>query len=88
MKKKKGMPNKRWTKDMDNVLVPLIVDMSRNGLNVDKSFKCQAFVEVAKIVNRKFHVASMGVDNVKNHICTLKQKYQDIKKLMNLSGIG
>ena len=30
----------------------------------------------------------MDADNVETHMHTLKQKYQDIKKVMNLSGVG
>ncbi|XP_039145340.1 uncharacterized protein LOC120282566 [Dioscorea cayenensis subsp. rotundata] len=51
--KRKGTPNKRWTKEMDNVLIPLLADMARSGLKVDKSFKRQAFVEAANVVNKK-----------------------------------
>ncbi|XP_039125510.1 uncharacterized protein LOC120261626 [Dioscorea cayenensis subsp. rotundata] len=86
--KRKGTPNKRWTKEMDNVLIPLLADMARSGLKVDKSFKRQAFVDAANVVNSRFPTASMDADNVENHMRTLKQKYQDIKKLMNLSGVG
>ncbi|KAM0951967.1 putative peptidylprolyl isomerase [Dioscorea sansibarensis] len=86
--KRKGSPNKRWTEDMDNVLIPLLADMARSGLKVDKSFKRQAFVEAANIVNSKYPAACVDADNVENHMHTLKQKYQDIKKLMNLNGIG
>ncbi|KAH7668768.1 hypothetical protein IHE45_11G033300 [Dioscorea alata] len=53
--------------------------MARSGMKVNKSFKRQAFVEVANIVNGKFPTASMDADN---------QKYQEIKKLMNFSGMG
>ncbi|KAH7672047.1 Myb/SANT-like domain-containing protein [Dioscorea alata] len=86
--KRKGTPNKRWTKEMDNVLRPLLADMARSGLKVDKSFKRQAFVEAANVVNSRFPAACMDAENVENHMRTLKQKYQDIKKLMNLSGVG
>ncbi|KAH7681900.1 Myb/SANT-like domain-containing protein [Dioscorea alata] len=86
--KRKGTPNKRWTKEMDNVLIPLLADMARSGIKVDKSFKRQAFVEAANVVNNRFPAACMDADNVENHMRTLKQKYQDIKKLMNLSGVG
>ncbi|KAJ0960162.1 hypothetical protein J5N97_002053 [Dioscorea zingiberensis] len=30
--KRKGTPNKRWTQDMDNVLIPCLVDMAKAGL--------------------------------------------------------
>ncbi|KAH7672048.1 Myb/SANT-like domain-containing protein [Dioscorea alata] len=86
--KRTGTPNKRWTKEMDNVLIPLLADMARSGLKVDKSFKRQAFVEAANVVNSRFPAACMDADNVENQMRTLKQKYQDIKKLMNLSGVG
>ncbi|XP_039138730.1 uncharacterized protein LOC120276054 [Dioscorea cayenensis subsp. rotundata] len=62
--------------------------MARSGMKVDKSFKRQGFVEAANIVNGRFPTASIDADNVENHMCTLKQKYQEIKKLMNLSGVG
>ncbi|XP_039141289.1 uncharacterized protein LOC120278613 [Dioscorea cayenensis subsp. rotundata] len=62
--------------------------MARNDMKVDKSFKRQTFVEVANIVNGRFPTTSMDAYNVKNHIRTLKQKYQEIKKLMNLSGVS
>ena len=77
--KRKGTPNKRWTKDMNNVMIPLVV-MVRSCLKVDKSFKCQAFVEAANTVNSKSHVACLDTYNVENHMHTLKQKYQAIKK--------
>ncbi|XP_039146821.1 uncharacterized protein LOC120284067 [Dioscorea cayenensis subsp. rotundata] len=86
--KRKGKPNKRWTKEMDNVLIPLLADMTRTGLKVDKSFKHQAFVEATNVVNARFPTACMDAENMENHMSTLKQKYQDIKKLMNLSGVG
>ncbi|XP_039134245.1 uncharacterized protein LOC120271639 [Dioscorea cayenensis subsp. rotundata] len=63
-------------------------DMARSGLKVDKSFKHQAFVEAANVMNSRFLTACMDADNVENHMCTLKQKYQDIKKHLNLSGVG
>ncbi|KAJ0975688.1 hypothetical protein J5N97_017653 [Dioscorea zingiberensis] len=47
--KKKGTPNKRWTIEMDDVLIPFLAEMARAGLKVDKSFKRQAFVEAATI---------------------------------------
>ncbi|KAJ0967859.1 hypothetical protein J5N97_024776 [Dioscorea zingiberensis] len=49
--KKKGTPNKRWTKEMDDVLIPFLVEIARAGLKVEKSFKRQAFVEAAAVIN-------------------------------------
>ncbi|KAH7650997.1 ArsR-like helix-turn-helix domain-containing protein [Dioscorea alata] len=60
--------------------------MVRSGLKVDKSFKRQALA--ANVMNSRFSAACMDADNVENHMRTLKQKYQDIKKLMNLRGVG
>lgn len=71
--KQKGKPNKRWTKDMDNVLIPLIPDMARNCLKVDKSFKSQAFIEAMNIINSKFPTVCMDTNNVENHMRTLKK---------------
>ena len=51
--KRKGTPKQRWTKHMDNVLLPLLADITRSNLKVDKSFKCQAFIEATNIMNRK-----------------------------------
>ncbi|XP_039146793.1 uncharacterized protein LOC120284034 [Dioscorea cayenensis subsp. rotundata] len=62
--------------------------MAKSGLKVDKSFKCKAFIEAGNVVNNRFPNACMDADNVENHMHKLKQKYQDIKKLMNLSGVG
>ncbi|XP_039141171.1 uncharacterized protein LOC120278442 [Dioscorea cayenensis subsp. rotundata] len=62
--------------------------MARSGMKVDKSFKRQAFVEAANLVNGRLPTTSMDADNVENHKRTLKQKYPEIMKLMNLSGVG
>ncbi|KAJ0970074.1 hypothetical protein J5N97_022951 [Dioscorea zingiberensis] len=87
--KKKGTPNKRWTKEMDDVLIPFLAEMARAGLKVDKSFKRQAFVEAATVINRSFTLpANMDADNVENHMRTIKQRYQELKKVMDLSGVG
>lgn len=59
---------------MDNVLIPLLANMARSGLKFDKSFKHQAFVEAVNIINSKYPAACMDVDNMENHMCTLKQK--------------
>ncbi|KAJ0963392.1 hypothetical protein J5N97_028514 [Dioscorea zingiberensis] len=87
-RKRKRTANKRWTKEMDSVLIPCLADLAKAGLKVNKSFKRQAFVEAANLVNRRFPLACMDANNVENHMRTLKQKYQDIKKLMNLNGVG
>ncbi|KAJ0969553.1 hypothetical protein J5N97_022430 [Dioscorea zingiberensis] len=63
--------------------------MARAGLKMDKSFKRQAFVEVATIINRSFTLpANMDTDKVENHMRTIKQCYQELKKVMDLSGVG
>ncbi|KAJ0962287.1 hypothetical protein J5N97_030115 [Dioscorea zingiberensis] len=79
--KQKGTPNKRWMKEMDDVLIPFLAEMARAGLKVDKSFKRQAFVEAATVINRSFTLpANMDADNVENHMRTIKQRYQELKK--------
>ncbi|KAH7650979.1 Fumarate reductase/succinate dehydrogenase flavoprotein-like C-terminal protein [Dioscorea alata] len=45
--------------------------MAKSGLNVDKSFKCQAFIEVVNVVNNTFPNACMDADNVENHMRTV-----------------
>ncbi|KAJ0975394.1 hypothetical protein J5N97_017359 [Dioscorea zingiberensis] len=63
--------------------------MAHAGLKVDKSFKRQAFVEAATIINKSFTLpANMDVDNVENNMRTIKQRYQELKKVMDLSGVG
>ncbi|KAJ0962075.1 hypothetical protein J5N97_029903 [Dioscorea zingiberensis] len=54
------------------------------GLKVDKSFKRQAFVEAAAVINRRFTNQCMDADNEENLMRTLKQRYHEIKKLMKL----
>ncbi|KAJ0961193.1 hypothetical protein J5N97_000836 [Dioscorea zingiberensis] len=63
--------------------------MERTKLKVDKSFKRQAVVEAAIVINRSFILsANMDADNVENHMRPIKQHYQDLKKVMDLSGVG
>ncbi|KAJ0962381.1 hypothetical protein J5N97_030209 [Dioscorea zingiberensis] len=62
--------------------------MEKARLKVDKSFKGQVFIEVRNIVINNFPAASMDADNVENHMRTMKQKYQEIKKVLGLSGVG
>ncbi|KAJ0968767.1 hypothetical protein J5N97_021644 [Dioscorea zingiberensis] len=63
--------------------------MARAGLKVDKSFKRRAFFEVATVINWSFTLsANMDADNVENHMRTIKQRYQELKKVMELSGVG
>ncbi|KAJ0961992.1 hypothetical protein J5N97_029820 [Dioscorea zingiberensis] len=85
--KRKGTPNRQWSKEMDNVLIPALVEMAKARLIVDKSFKRQAFVEAANIVNRSIPAANMDADNVENRMRTMKLKYQEMKKLLDLSGV-
>ncbi|KAJ0969877.1 hypothetical protein J5N97_022754 [Dioscorea zingiberensis] len=47
-KKRKGTPNRRWTKDMDDVLIRCLAEQAKAGMKVDKSFKQVAFVETTK----------------------------------------
>ena len=83
----KATPNKRWSKGMDNVLIHLLADMARSDLKVDQSFKHQMYVKAVNIENSKFPAACMDVDNVDDHMRTMKQKCLDIKKLMNRSAL-
>ncbi|KAJ0961385.1 hypothetical protein J5N97_000421 [Dioscorea zingiberensis] len=80
-KKRKGTPNRRWTKDMDDVLIPCLAEQAKAGMKVDKSFKRVAFVEAAKVVNDKITGSNMDADNVENRLCTLKIKYQESRRL-------
>ncbi|KAJ0984864.1 hypothetical protein J5N97_003220 [Dioscorea zingiberensis] len=86
--KRKGTPNRRLSKEMDNVLIPALAKMAKAELKVDKSFKRQAFVEAVNIVNRSIPAANMDAYNVENHMRTMKVKYQEMKKLLALSGVG
>lgn len=69
-----GTPNKRWTNEMESVLISLLADIARSGLKVDKSFKRQAFVKAVNVVNNRSSATCMDADNVKNHMSTFKQK--------------
>ncbi|KAJ0984855.1 hypothetical protein J5N97_003211 [Dioscorea zingiberensis] len=73
-RKGKGTPNRRWTKDMDDILIPCLANMARAGLKVDKSFKRQAFVDVAIVINTRFPDQTMDATNVENHMRSLKTR--------------
>ncbi|KAH7679248.1 Myb/SANT-like domain-containing protein [Dioscorea alata] len=57
------------------------------GLKCDKSFKRAAFVFAAVSVNSRFDT-EFSTENVENHYRTLKSRYNEIKKVRDLSGAG
>ncbi|KAH7663248.1 hypothetical protein IHE45_14G040800 [Dioscorea alata] len=70
---------------MNNVLIPFFADMARSGMKVDKSFKRQAFVDAANIVNGRFPTATMDAENVENHMRTLNDVgWNDTEKMLVL----
>lgn len=83
---KSGTPNKRKKIEYYHFLIPLLMDQAQKGLKYVESFKWDAFVFAAIVVNTRFKI-NFSTKTVENHNLTFKARYAEIKKAKDLNGV-
>ncbi|KAF9619891.1 hypothetical protein IFM89_009673 [Coptis chinensis] len=79
----------RWYPSMDEILIEVLLEKTLNGLGrkSDNGWKPETLKEVAEAVNQQLNM-SIGNDNVRSTLKTMKKDYLAAKMAVEASGFG
>ncbi|XP_020266012.1 uncharacterized protein LOC109841454 [Asparagus officinalis] len=83
----RGVANKFWLPEHDDVLIPYLADLALDGMKPDKNFKAEAYKMAAMKINMQFRTDFTHL-HVINHLKCLRNKFNDMKACLDISGAG
>ncbi|XP_020242984.1 uncharacterized protein LOC109821209 [Asparagus officinalis] len=81
----KGVSNMWWLPDHDTELIPCLAKLADAGMKVDKNFKAEAYKITTMKMNMKFKTSYTHL-HVINRMKTWRNKFNDMKTCINISG--
>ncbi|XP_020240800.1 uncharacterized protein LOC109819476 [Asparagus officinalis] len=76
-----------WLPEHDAELIPCLAELADDGMKVDKNFKAEAYKIAAMKMNMKFKTSYTHL-HVINRMKTWRNKFNDMKACINISGAG